>query len=772
VPPLAPGQRVGRFLLERELGRGALGVVFQARDVELGRSVAFELLQPGMVGDGQPWRAAEPQASLVHRNLVHTFDVGSCPQGPWLVRELLQGQSLAGRLRRGALPPPEAVALALEVARALAYAHARGVLHLGLAPSNVFLAAGGAVKLLDLGLAHALGRRRAELGELEYAAPEQLGEAPADARADVHALGALLRAMLTGAPPGDPHGPAAGNEVGATRPEGPPPELEPLLDQLTAAAPEARPADGGAALAALQALASARGWGAAPASAEASLRLRPSRRRWPLAAALLLLLGGAAAFALARRAGPAARPSVAVLPFADLSAGRDQEYFAEGLSEEILEALAQVPGLHVAARPSAFSFKGQNEDLREVGRKLGVDAVLEGSIRKEGSHVRVTAQLIKAADGFHLWSQNFDRDLAAVFAVQDEIAAAVVSSLRVELLAGRAPASRAGRTSDPRAHDLYLQGRRLARDDTVEGGRLAAATFERAIAIDPGYAPAWAGLSNAIYWGWADEADQAQSDEALRASQARALAAAERAVALDPQGSLGHVARGFLRASIQHDWPGARADLETALAASPGIAHYHLYYARYVVGPLGQLPLAVAEAARATELDPLNAKAWGVRCELLVAAGQVEPARLAALRSLELAPQQVIAPGCLAAAALVGGQPAEALAAAGRIAEPLFRLQLEAVALQDLGRRREAQARLDALVQGHGPDAPFQIAGVHAWRGEADEAFLWLARAEAGYDPGLPDLKLEPLLRPLRRDPRWAQLLGRLALPVDDAPAR
>jgi TolB-like protein len=258
------------------------------------------------------------------------------------------------------------------------------------------------------------------------------------------------------------------------------------------------------------------------------------------------------------------QPSIAVLPFADMSPGKDQEYFSDGIAEEILNALAQVEGLQVTGRTSSFSFKGKNEDLREIGQKLGVSAVLEGSVRKAGNRVRITAQVVKVANGFHVWSQAYDRDLTDIFAVQDEIAKAVVDALKVKLLSGAARSPKVHAARDPEAYRLYLLGRSLFLLGTEESTRRSTASLQRAVAIEPSYAPAWALLA------------AAHSDTTLNAPRVefeqraqQALEEAERAITLEPDNEEGYAARGYIRAWFFWDWAGAQNDLARAVALGP-----------------------------------------------------------------------------------------------------------------------------------------------------------------------------------------------------------
>jgi TolB-like protein/Flp pilus assembly protein TadD len=454
-------------------------------------------------------------------------------------------------------------------------------------------------------------------------------------------------------------------------------------------------------------------------------------------------------------------PSIAVLPFVDMSAQKDQEYFSDGITEEILNALAQVRGLRVVGRTSSFAFKGKNEDLSTIAQKLHVGAVLEGSVRKEGSRLRITAQLINAADGFHTWSRTFDRELAGVFAVQEEIATAVASALQLELLTS--PGSKDLRATNPQAYAEYLLGRQLFYRSNLEDYRRAMQAYQRAVDLDPSYAPAWAGLASATYW----VADSAESVAAVFAGQERARAAADKAVALRPDLADGYLARGLIRAIVQWDWAGAGEDLRRALALAPESPDVLFSYASVVLRPTGRLEEAAATLRKAIELDPLNARFWNALGMSLVSLGRFGPAREALERSLEINPEQTFAPASLSEILLLEGRPAEALVMARRSSAEMFRLLCAATAHHTLGHSKESQQALDELIAKYAHSAAYQIASAYAWRGEKDRAFEWLERARAQRDGGLGTLKVEPLMRGLRDDPRWRPLLASVHLPLD-----
>ena len=489
---------------------------------------------------------------------------------------------------------------------------------------------------------------------------------------------------------------------------------------------------------------------------------QPGAPRRPRLRVALLLLGlsaaaGGAVFGLWTWLRPAPPPpSVAVLPFADMSPQHDQEYFADGMAEEILNALAQVEGLHVCGRTSSFSFKGRSEDLRAIGQKLGVATVLEGSVRRAGGRVRITAQLVQTASGFHLWSRTFDRVLSNVISVQEEIAREVVESLKVKLLPGRVPTAKWSKTSNPEAYDQYLRGKELDRLGTLDGYRQALLAYEKALALDPGFAPAWAWAAIVV------EVIEALSDEPHAGQDRRAAAAAERAIALAPDLAEGYAARALVR---WNDTANALADVERALALSPNYAKAEGWRGR-LLSRQGRRPEAIAAARRGTVLEPLDPWVW---VHLAVVHGDgnaLDQEREALTRALEISPGHESARYLLARNLLSAGRPGDALGAIAPLRISARRLTVESLAQHALGNDEASRAALGALI-GKGASAyAYEIAEVHAWRGERDQAFEWLDRAHVQDDSGLASMRTDPFLRRLHDDPRWKPFLRKINLPV------
>ncbi len=457
----------------------------------------------------------------------------------------------------------------------------------------------------------------------------------------------------------------------------------------------------------------------------------------------------------AAQAAPAVDPnSIAVLPFVDMSQGQDQEYFSDGLSEELLNLLAQLPQLKVIARTSSFSFKGSEADVATIARKLNVAHVLEGSVRKSGNTLRVTAQLVRTSDSTHLWSQTYDRELTDVFKVQDEIAVAVVDALKIKLLPRQAM-SNAHRSSKPEAYNEFLLGKAFNERENPENWRRAIAAYQKALALDPGYGPAQAALASARARLADSLGDEAAKDQAI--------AEADKAIAMAPTLAEGYLVRAVSRLSFKRDWAGAQADYEKAMTLDPGNQLVQGSYARLLIAR-GQLPEAIVALRKAIELDPLAATEWGQLGRMLNAAGDFTAARAALDRGLEISPESNVNLFHRGMSDLLQGRPRESLVYF-RKAGSGYGGAGRAMAEHSLGNVEAAQRELDAEIAGFSRGAAYQIAEVYAWRGERDKAFEWLERAYAQNDGGLTFIKADPLMRPIQSDPRFVAFLRKMGLP-------
>ena len=816
---LQPGARVGPYELIRRLGAGGMAEVWLARraDGALKREIALKLpmlnrLQAGL--EARFERERDILASLEHPHIARLYDAGVDPQGlPYLAMEYVQGAPLTDWCDAQRLGIPERLRLFLQVLEAVQYAHEKKVIHRDLKPSNILVTESGQVRLLDFGVARLLEAEETDQPALtsvygraltpDYASPELLRGDPIDARSDLYSLGVLLYELLTGVRPYrlksaasiglleaaiatvEVQRPSAQSGQGASAARGTAPEklarqLRGDLDAIALKALAKDPAKRYPTAAALGAdlgrYFDAKPIEALPARFNDRLYKFVKRNKTVvgLAATAAVAILATVGYSLHRETltqatmanatpkvpnatKPVSDKSIAVLPFLDLSEKKDQEYFSDGLSEELIEVLGKTPGLQVIARTSSFYFKGKTEKLETIAEDLRVANVLEGSVRKSGNKLRVTAQLIHAATSEHIWSETFDRELTDVFNVQDEIASAVVAALKVHLLSTQLPAARDElRTGNIEAYDQYLQGKESYNQGDQDGYEHAVKAFSAATTLDPGYAAAYAGLALARFWLADTTFDTAGFETAL--------AAADKAVALAPGLAAGYAARGFVRIAYRFDYSGAQADLDRAVALRPGDADV-LHRSAVVLATVGNLRAAIARERNALALDPLSAEICMRLAFFLVADQQFAEARPLYEKALAIAPNSIRALYNLGNLDLLENRPVQALASFGQLETQVWRLTGQARAEYSLGHADASGQILEQLIAQYAKTDASTIATVYAWRGEKDQAFKWAERAYAQRDTGLAWIKIDPVFRSLRNDPRYKALLHKMNLP-------
>lgn len=707
-----------RYAVDREVGRGGMATVYLAQDLKHDRRVALKVLHPELaatLGSERFLREIQIAARLQHPHILPLYDSGQADTLLYYVMPFVEGESLRDRLNRErALPVEEAVKIGRDVAAALDYAHRHGVVHRDIKPENVMVHEGEAV-VTDFGIAKAVQAAGGEsltqigmaVGTPAYMSPEQAsGEGEADGRSDLYSLGCVLFEMLVGAPP------FTGSTVQAL-----------ITKRFTEPVPSVR---------------------AARKEVTGELELVVNKTlakdpgdRFANAAQVAQALGSPKvvtphATPLATPAVAPTKKSIAVLPFTNMSNDPENEYFTDGMAEEIINALMKVQAIRVASRTSAFAFKGQKQDIRKIGEQLGVSTVLEGSVRKGGQKLRITAQLINVADGYQLWSERYDRDLEDVFAIQDEIAGNIVKALRVVLSEDEKRAIEKAPTSDVRAYDFYLRGRQFLHQFRRTGILFARRMFERAIESDPGYVQAYAGAADCcsflyMYWD-ASKANLEQADSYSR-----------RALELGPEMAEAHASRG-LALSLSKRYDEAESEFQTAIRLNPKLFEAHYFYGRALFQQ-GKYQEAVDQYEAAEQIRPEDCQSPLLAVQALRSLGRIDEAQATQRRGAQLAERYLD---------LNPDDPRT--------------LTLGASALMDLGDRAKA-IEWASRARDLDPEDPallYNVACVYALGGQSEEALDCLERAVRNGFGHREWLENDSDLASLRGNPRLAAILERL----------
>jgi len=777
APALAAGSRVGRYEILELLDAGGMGEVYRARDTGLGRDVAVKVMRPWMTRDTARLRLFEKEAraagAISDPNILAVFDVGAANGMPYVVSELLEGETLGARLRRSSLSVRESVEYAIQIAHGLCAAHEKGIVHRDLKPDNVFLTRQGRLKLLDFGLAkllHDTGEDGAPaalssssgsglMGTPGYIAPERLEGQPSDRRVDIFALGAILYRMLAGRPAfgsEDTVGELSATLTDEPTPFGPerdvPARVQRVVWRCLQKRPEHRFQSAPEVLSALQDLARS------PVSA---------RPRWSRAAvaALAAVVGATVFFGRGRPEAEAPGAvhrrirSLAVLPLENASGDPEQQYFADGMTEALVAEMARTDGLRVLSRDSAAALQDKARRA-DVARHLRVDAVVQGSVRRTGPQVRVAVEVVRAATNDPVWAGTYDRDVRDVLALHHEVAGAI--SREIALVAHPATEHAVhAETRSVEAYEAYLRGRFYWNLRSTDAAPKAIAQFNRALELDPLYAEAYIGLAD-TYAILGDMDAMPHAD-----AYARAEAAARRALDLDPSRAEGYASLGHLR---MHAWRWEEADrlFRRALELDPGYATA-LQWSSYNLASMGRWSEAVDAIARAQQLDPLSVIINTDMAQILYFARRYEDALAECRKTLQMNP-------AFAEARRVSFL---VLQRVHRDAEA--RADLEAYrrlpdggpggsvgyAYAVLGRRKEAAEVLRELEAQSRRRfvASYDFAVIHAGLGDADRALAWLDKALTRHDPETMILPADPRFDSLRGDPRFAALLERMSLP-------
>jgi len=791
---LAAGSRLGPYEIVSPLGAGGMGEVYRARDPRLGRDVAVKVLPASFSNDPDRLRRFEHEARaagvLNHPNITAVYDIGSADGAPYIVSELLDGETLRSRLATGALSPRKALDYAIQLAHGLAAAHEKGIVHRDLKPENVFVTRDERVKVLDFGLAkltrdeESPGNRSdiataavgtepgVVMGSLGYMAPEQVRGKPADARSDIFAFGAILYEMLAGCRAF--RGDSAADTMSAILKEEPaelssvvglPPSLVSVVEHCLEKNPDARFRSAHDLAFALRQVVPTTSTSAVGPVEPAAPPATSRKRILVVAAAgvaVLLFVAGTVLLRPFVRSSGVRDKSVAVLPFVNMSSDRENEYLSEGITEDLITALSKVSGLRVAARTSSFAFKGKNEDVRTIGAKLGVGAVLEGSVSRAGDRMRIAAQLINTSDGYHLWSETYDRELQDIFAVRSQLAQTVAQALQVTLLSDERKKLDQKPTEDVEAYQLYLKARHAISAFTPDGYEKGNRYLQQALERDPNYAMAHLGMA----YYYVGIVDYLPGSEAMP----RARAAAEKALELDPSLAEAHADLGWVIWLGDRDHAMARREFETAVSMQPRLAYAHEMYGWYLVA-VGETEKGLSESRRGVELDPLSPETNTVLGFNLYFARRYDDAIRQLRTAIAVNPDYNWAHEFLGralarkhdwssafaelatASRLTGGALAEIDAAVAR-------------AHADKGEKDKAREVLDRFGKADTFVPSYHSAVICAGLGDLDRAFQLLAKADAERSFWTGWLAVDPDVDVLKSDPRFADLLKMAGLPA------
>lgn len=788
---LTPNQRLGPYEVVGPLGAGGMGEVYRARDTRLGREVAIKVLpQRDASADERARfrREAKTISSLNHPHICVLHDVGQEGEIDYLVMELVEGETLASRISRGALPTPEVLRIGANIADALDRAHRAGVVHRDLKPGNIMLTKGGA-KLMDFGLARefkptgdphttvtdpgvasaeSITRNGMLVGTIPYMAPEQLEGKRADARSDIWALGCVLYEMATGKRAFE--GSTSVGVISSIMRDEPrpmsdvvtltPPPLERLIRSCLAKDPSDRIQSAHDLELQLVMIADA----PVPLSAAPrSLFKRPPT--------LILIMGVAASLVIVYLAvrgrghvtdSSSANGSIAVLPFEDLSPSKDQEYLGEGIGEELINALSRIPGLRVIARTSSFAMRGTSIDPVAIRQKLHVAMVLRGSIRQIGSDIKVNTSLIRVSDGSQLWTDEYERQASDLLSIQEEIARSVSTAVGLHLRMAPSDSmvdaglrrNHEGSTTLPEAYRLYLEARYLLYRGTQKDLRQALDDLTRAVQLDPRYARAWVEVSRArmrISEGPWPERDQLAMD------------AARRGVVLAPGLAVAHARLGWMQMRA-FEFPEAKLSYGRAMQLD-SLDGEVLRGAAALASAVGETDRGLALNSRAVENDPLNYNSWLNLSEALGKAGNTDRAVNALQRAMDLVPDADWLRAGLATLLLEDGRKQDAVEQVSRLRPGAYKSYCLADLYYRTGQREVADSLLQWLEEKHyGDSSPYAMATLYGLRHDSARTFKWLNRAFQYRDPDMIWIMNDDDFAPFHSDPRWRDLLGRMKL--------
>ena len=776
------GRKVGGFEIVEVIGRGGMGVVYLARDTKLDRSVAIKSIPAKLADDSTArmrfHREAKLLASLNHPNIAAIHEIIEQDEGAnYLILEYVPGQTLAERIAREPLNLEEALSIGQQIAEAVSAAHEKGIVHRDLKPGNIKITPKGKVKVLDFGLAKAsvsegrsgeitVTQPGRVMGTPAYMSPEQARGKDTDHRTDIWSFGCIMYEMLTGRLPFE--GETATDTLARIIERQPDWELLPsetpenirfLLHHCLEKNQDERLGD--IADAAIEI-------GETPnlqATRPTALLRTPLRLAMAIGLVVVAIVVGLNIGRwreqMPARTGPGRIKSLAVLPLENLSGDPNQEYFSDGMTEALMTELSKIGTLRVISRRSVMRYKGSDKPLPEIARELDVDAVVEGSVLRVAERVRITAQLIGAVPERHLWADNYDRDFGDLLILSSEVAQAIAREIQVTLTPEEQVRLASTRPVNPEAHDLYLRGKYHYFKLTKKELEKANEYFQQAIEVDPNYAQAYAGLAASYeYLSWAGHLP-------LDEVKSKIMAILSKALEIDDTLAEAHLALSGVQFYLDWDWVEGEEEIKIAIALNPNLAEAHYEYAYYLMA-MGRFAESIAEAKLALQLDPLSYPYEATLAYIYYQARQYDQAIAQYQRMSELEPKKSGAYFGLARVYVQVERYEDAVKARQK-ALTLSGAQQEEVealgrAYSESGPKGYWMWRLEKL-KGQDEHNPYLTAQIYAQLDDKEQAFAWLEKAYEKHDGRIYRLKVEPLLDPLRNDPRFGDLLRRMNFP-------
>jgi serine/threonine protein kinase len=761
------GSTILHYKILEKLGAGGMGVVYLAEDINLKRKVAIKFL-PKQISENSEDRErfkieAQAAAALNHPNIATIHAIEEADNELFIVMEYIKGKELKEIVemhRNASLQKDEVIKIATQIADGLEAAHKEGIIHRDIKSSNIMITERGVVKIMDFGLAKVIGSSKltklgSTVGTIAYMSPEQSAGDEVDNRTDIWSFGVVLYEMLTGKLPfrGD-YDQAIIYSILNEEPQ-PTEKTEEGLDRVISKAlkkdPEERYQTAGEMAEELREI--------SQGGEVDRIVTKQSKLSWIIAgaAAIVIVVALYLFMPSSKGAGESTTDvkTIAILPFADMSQNKDQEYFSDGIAEELINVLSKNPKLRVTARTSSFSFKGKSTDIKTIAAKLNVKNILEGSVRKAGDNLRISADLVNVETDATLWSDTYDGTMNNIFALQDSISGNVAEALKAALL-GKEAAS-PGQKTDPEAYNNYLLGNHFFYLFSKENWEKAEGYYEKALSIDSNYAPAWVGLS-AVHSDLASGGFIPFDDGYLGARRE-----AEKALELNPNFADAYAMIGWIKTNYDWDWAGADEAYKKALELEPDNS-FVIFGAAALAQTLGRFDEAIKLQRRGIEINPLNMGGYLGLSFSTYYAGLFDESIGAIRKIQELNPQFSGGHIRISLDYLEKGKPDSALAEIQRVKEPMSQTYGLAIIYRALGKRKDADEKLAEFIKNYRNDSAFQIAEIYAYKNERDKAFEWLERAYKQKDAGLVSMAGDPLLRNIVKDPRYPAFMKKMKL--------